>query len=50
MEDSNWLESSFITYLKDKKPAYIGDITQLRSTMDIPVGQITRVTRIYIYI
>ena len=38
MEVSKWLVSWFITYLWDLQPTYIGVITQLLSTMDIPVG------------
>ena len=37
MEVSKWLVSWFITYLRDLQPTYIGVITQLLSTMDIPV-------------
>ena len=38
MEVSNYLVSWVVTYLGDVQPTYVGVITHLLSTMDIPVG------------
>ena len=41
MEVSNELVSGFTTYLRDLEPTYIGVITKLLSTVDIPVGVVS---------